>query len=698
MKKYDEMMNELSDKFNGCPELPESLSKESIIKKIKENNIKPEEKKTFSFKMEALAAAVAVIIVAAVVMAQGGNNLIDFQGTTHVTENQPEVAFNPENAVSVDVEGNSLPEGVYTFKDSESAKKHVLTAYKSDNYYYYFTDSKNQAAATTFAAVSQAVTAAPMAPGDTAHNTVGDGAVGSSSHTETNQQTVGVDEGDIIKNDGRYIYVAGNQFGYESRVKIIDTETMSLVYSSKNVTPDGIDSAVDEMYVDGNRLTVVYDYTQYDEKTKLVHCTTYVDVYDITDKVNPRKIMTKTQDGRFTSSRMIGDVLYTVSVYTVTGKDKEEAEKYALPLINGEEISGSCIFYFEEPSLLYSVITAIDTSDENAESTSIAILGGSEEIYCSENAVYCVWSGNRKASEGGRSITRITSFSIDGTAVKCKASGEVTGRYNNQYSFDEYKGYLRVATTHYDYKTYKNVSSIYVLDESLKVVGSCENLADDEQVKSVRFMGDRGYVVTFRQTDPLFSLDLSDPEKPVVTGELKLPGYSTYLHPLSENTLMGIGYGGDESNADMGKLKIALFDISDMTEPRLLDEYIIDSSSSQANYDPKALIHFAERSIIGIPVFTYNADSVYGVNSFAIITYSENKLSQVTGFVHDTTRHSEFFRGTCTGDKLYTVDSFKVIEHSLQSGEKVRECVITDEKEEINNKGIYATTVPPYIP
>ncbi len=698
MKKYDEMMNELEGKFNDCSEFPESLSKENIINKIKEKNIKPEEKKRFAFKMEALAAAVAVIIVAAVVMAQSGSGDIDIlDSSVNATENQVEVTFNPENAVSVDEKGNELPEGVYTFKDSESAKKHVLEIFNSLEYYSY--DIKyNGAVNVTAAATTVAAQAAPMADGnDTAQNIMSESAVGNSSgsYTETNQQTVGVAEGDIIKNDGRYIYVAANEYGYEPRIKIIDTETMSLVYSGKNENTKGDKIAVDEMYVNGNLLTVVYDYTKYDEKSKLVECTTYVDVYDITDRAAPTKIITKTQDGRFTSSRMIGNVLYTVSVYGVMGNSKEEAEKYALPRINGEEISGKCVFYYEEPSTRYTVVTAIDTSNKEAQSTSIAVLGSSEEVYCSESTIYCVapffYNGTERK-------TKITAFSLDGTSVTCKAKGEVTGTYNNNYSFDEYKGYLRVATTCYDYKSYKNVSSIYVLNDKLEVVGSCENIAHDEQVKSVRFMGDRGYVVTFRQTDPLFSLDLSDPENPLVKGELKLPGYSTYLHPLGENTLLGIGYGGDENNADMNKLKIALFDISDMTQPKLLDEYVIDSSSTQANYDPKALIHYAEKNIVGIPVFTFNADTSGSVKSFAIINYSENKLSQVTGFVHDSTKYGEFFRGTCTGDKLYTLDFMKVIEHSLQNGEKVRECIITDEKEEDMPSGLFATTSPYYMP
>lgn len=688
MKQYDEMMNKLKEKFTECPEIPEGLSRDSIVKAIKEKNIKPEPKKTFSFKAEVIAAVFAVIIVVAVVLAQGGfANIVHDSEIKLQNDAQAENELNPsvletedeqmqENAAEI------LPEGVYSFTDSENVKEHFLSLYRekgSFNVYVYdgmFYDAVTATAAAT-AAPGGASDMGTAMPDTTVNESV-------KEHGNTNVQVAGVDEGDIIKNDGKFIYIATGSATYESRLKIVNTQTMEVAYSGKIEVADTENVTVEEIYVNGDILTVVYDRSDYEDY--YYERTSHVDVYDISDRSKPKKVNSKSQDGSFVSSRMIGSVIYNISRHYVRGNSEQEVEKYALPMVDGKALDGCCVYHFDDDSTVYTVVTALDTANEKAESKSVAILGDVGEIYCSGKKLYTL-SG---IFEENQDKTVITSFSLDGTDVTCKAKGTVPGSFNNNYSFDEYNGYLRCATTNYDYTSYKNVSSIYVLNENLEIIGSAINIADDEQVKSVRFMGDKGYVVTFRQTDPLFSLDLSDPKNPKVMGELKLPGYSTYLHPLSDKLLLGIGYGGDEENADTNDLKIALFDISDMTNPKLLDDFIIECAHSEVNYEPKALINYAEKNIIGIPVtsYDYGVYETKTVKSFAILNYTDNEISQVTGFVHDTTGSSKLFRGTYIGEKLYTVDEYKIAEHSLSSGEKLRECPILTEDEKITQEEV----------
>ncbi|MBQ8502885.1 MAG: beta-propeller domain-containing protein [Clostridia bacterium] len=704
MKQYDEMMNELHEKFNEAPEMPESLSKESIVNKIKLSNTKPKEKKTFAFKSEALAAAVTIIIIGAIVIAQNGfgNSVTvkdDLYGQQEQATDITITTAAVQNRPATDTE---LPSGIYTFDGNESLKEHFLSLYheKGGLFGSYYTYDLTGGLAD---GVTMAVTQAPSA--FVSEEDSAEGFVVNKSSQEygtTNVQTEGVDEGDIIKNDGRYIYIISGSYKYESRLKIIDTQTMQLSYNGKIQTERNTQATVKEIYVNGDTLTVIYTSDgNNDTATETLDTVTYVDIYDISDRTDPKKITGISQDGYFRSSRMTGTVLYTLSTYYVIAENEEDVEKHAVPMINGKSLDGACVYHFDDDSATYTVITALDTSSRNGESTSLAVLGDLNDIYCSESTLYtlCTKLGTDPGDETIK--TEITSFSLNGLNIKCMAKGEVPGSFNNSYSFDEYNGYLRAATTRYDSTSYKDVSSIYVLDKDLKIVGSCENLGDDEQIKSVRFMGNKGYIVTFRQTDPLFSLDLSDPTNPKVTGELKLPGYSTYLHPLSDNCLLGIGYGGDEESADTNNLKIALFDISDMTKPVLLDDFIIECASSEVNYEPKALIHYKEKNIIGIPVTDYNNYGSAGLNavkSFAIISYTKNELSQITGFVHNTTGSTEFFRGTYIGDSLYTVDEFKVIEHSLSTGEKTRECPIMQEGEEKEAVTFETSTVPAVEP
>jgi|Deesub1362B_J571_1020462.scaffolds.fasta_scaffold00053_90 uncharacterized secreted protein with C-terminal beta-propeller domain len=155
--------------------------------------------------------------------------------------------------------------------------------------------------------------------------------------------------------------------------------------------------------------------------------------------------------------------------------------------------------------------------------------------------------------------TRIVKMSLD---LKPLAAGEIPGRLLNQFSLDEYQGYLRVATTIGD------TNDLYVLDADLKVVGSIKDFGQDERIYAVRFIGDRGYIVTFRQTDPFFVIDLSDPTKPEIKGELKIPGYSSYLHPISEHIILGVGKEGSE-------VKVSLFDVSSPEKPEEIDRYIL---------------------------------------------------------------------------------------------------------------------------
>ncbi|MCD6482254.1 MAG: beta-propeller domain-containing protein, partial [Candidatus Izimaplasma sp.] len=224
------------------------------------------------------------------------------------------------------------------------------------------------------------------------------------------------------------------------------------------------------------------------------------------------------------------------------------------------------------------------------------------------------------------SKTAIMKVSIGDGEVEYKETGTINGYVLNQFSMDEYDGYLRITTTEGWGKDTNN--RLYILDEDLVVVSKLEKLGKpNEQIKSTRFVGNYAYLVTFEQTDPFYVINLTDPTAPVVEGELLIPGFSTYLQPLGEDFMLGIGYG-DNSGGTQG-LKISIYDISDKSNPVVFDEIIFDYSehgwaSSTVTYNHKDLLVSLSKGIIALPFTTYNFnDDGYSYGS-GILVYNIN--------------------------------------------------------------------------
>jgi hypothetical protein len=201
--------------------------------------------------------------------------------------------------------------------------------------------------------------------------------------------------------------------------------------------------------------------------------------------------------------------------------------------------------------------------------------------------------------------TLIHQFALgDGTAANYVASGSVPGRLLNQFAMSEHNGDLRVATTTEGWNFgEQSESAVYVLrpnGESLDVIGSIGGLGKTETIRSVRFLGDTGYVVTFRQTDPLYVIDLTDPANPVLDGELKIPGYSAYLHPVGDGLLLGVGQDATETGQTLGT-QLSLFDVTDPTNPQQIDTLQI-GGSSEVEWDHKAFLYWPEDGTIVLPV------------------------------------------------------------------------------------------------
>ncbi len=406
----------------------------------------------------------------------------------------------------------------------------------------------------------------------------------------TNNQEKGVDEGDIIKTDGKYLYIANGDY---NSVSIIEAGKGNMTVASKIQL--GGEYAVKELYLSNGKLIIVGGHYSADMVGTVVQggiavydmaygsvytnqC--FVLVYDVSDPAKPKKINEYIQQGGFESTRMIGSRLYTISGYFVNLRDDDYRDNCIPEItVNGvnEKIPAGCISIVEDSQKSnYTVVTTLDLTKEG-EPTAEAILGGCTEIYASLDSLFTAETiYNYK---NGTNTTKIYRFEYTDTGVNFKCCGIVDGYINDQFSMSYDGKYFRIATTANRVENNENndeivswsnssiVNNLYILNDQMQPVGKVEDLAKGETIKSVRFVGNMAYVVTFRQTDPLFVIDLTDPENPTVKGELKIPGFSQYLHPIKDGLLVGVGRDGTD-DGENNNCKVSLFDVTNPYEPK----------------------------------------------------------------------------------------------------------------------------------
>lgn len=522
------------------------------------------------------------------------------------------------------------------------------------------------------------------AESDTAYSsgsaTGSSGSSRSDSYSETYKQVDGVDEADIIKTDGRYIYcVDGKEVvifsaeGEDSRkVAAVDAHSHKAATVDEAEPDDDFDYEkyyyddyyymISDIYVKDDRLIVLYQSTDYGDDN--YSSDTVAQVYDVSDIDNIALLDSISQTGYYISSRMIGDVLYTVSSYYPYG------ENYIPRCGNAsspDEIPADCIYAVEKPSReCFLVVSAYDTVDYSAQTQSKAIFGSAEDIYCNLDNLYIYSTDYHYGSIGDSDFysTNVTSQILkvnltDGLSFT--AYTEIDGYIDDQYALDEYGGNLRAATTSYT-DDGKDVNNLFVLDESLNVIGSVTGFAENESIKAVRYIGDTAYVITYERTDPLFIIDLSESSSPRILGEVEISGFSTMLVPVDEDTILGLGYYTQEEDyTDMEVqegFKLALFDVSDKSNPTVLDSMSFINYDSPVQYNPRALVYNPERGDYVIPLnyhyFSYGEyDNWYSEYSGGMLNFSveDGQIKVISQYKGDY----EFDVNRCVyvGDYIY---------------------------------------------
>ncbi len=528
------------------------------------------------------------------------------------------------------------------------------------------------------------------------------------SYTTTNVQVEGVDEPDIAKTDGTYIYAVS-----QNRVFLV------LAYppeQSRIVSTLNFNGTVDGIFVSEDRLAVVETGHVAKEGEQFYGPDTRLIIYDITDRAKPVTVKEISIPGSYINSRLTEGYIYAVIQQPAIQYPSEWNVKVTLPTIKAdgskETLPPSRVYYSpssKAPVDVYTIVIAVRIQDGTSNSVS-ALTGMGSTIYASFSNIYVAYPENpiifrqpllavpgsfAPSFWGGfGGNTTIFRFSISSGQVNVAASGTIPGGILNQFSMDEYDGYFRVATTSFrqEYNgNYVQVNNVYVLDQSLNIVGSLEGLASKESIYAVRFLGDRAYVVTFEKIDPLFAISLDNPTQPRLLDKLVMPGFSQYLHPIGNGYLIGIGKEAVE--AEQGDfawyqgLKLSLFHADDNGNLTEVAKLLIGDrgSDSPVLYDHRSFTYDPERTIMALPLMiamidkggfigtpppdTYGVPVWQGAYVFRVSSEGFELLGKVTHIPEgrNVDGNYELFvnRVTLIGDFVYTLSSTRLEVNSL---------------------------------
>lgn len=679
MNENDKKVKEMLER----EEIPQELEPENIKKMLEE---KAPQKKRSKIKMAtrvtAMAAACALVCGTAVYVGQKGDlfgkdrssNMASRDDDSHSVikgkksddnkhDNKKDHKEDPTEAPT-----ESLLNTANDYDDVYALLKRVGDKYSETTKQY---DSLPTGAVMEKADGEAAVNDEDNASGATQGSYGGKGG-DSNDHYETYNQEENVLESDIVKTDGEYIYRLSNNYDYDyyksennptinvARVEdgkfvsssMIEIEGEKRIEKIRTPETDVEDEQAENyscyvnpqgMYLYNDMLVVVVSISENYWSGDYYDNENTIEVLLYTTGLEPQFIGSYSQDGYYSDVRISPDgYLYLVSSFSSMLYDEvdsaDDIDDY-VPAWYGDDgekefISADCITIPDEepypnPCLTYTVVGSVDLNNntECVHTDTKAFAGYTGTVYCSADNMYttCGWEE-----------TEITRLALDEGIITPAASGKVDGYVNDQFAMSEYNGYFRIAVTdikeswvqnalydffYIDYSATSN--SLYVLDMDMNEVGNVKGYGRGESIKSVNFNGDMAYVVTYEQTDPLFSIDLTDPANPTIVNELKALGFSTYMQKWDDTHLLGFGIEADEDGMQTG-YKLTMYDNSDPTNVVPVGEYVIPYendmddnensytyNSSAAAYDRKALMIAPNKNVIGVPVKTYTYISSY---------------------------------------------------------------------------------------
>ncbi len=533
-----------------------------------------------------------------------------------------------------------------------------------------------------------------------------------SDYSTTNLREMGIDEGDVVKTDGQYIY----SYNMDGEARIVGADGTKLTLAAK-FSPEfsGDDSQLCDMYIregaEGKRLVFVgnvYDtqlqaadgeddalvdtgyYALYDSYRTTAVC------YDISDPEHPKQTGSFSVEGSYQSSRISGDQLYLFTWYH--GGD--------VPRIDKEKPKAADVYLPQSLAYQYTTFTmtsvALEPAAGQEQEAGQGQSAGQEQgsagtmqkidtkvIYSSAADVYVTADAiilQVQDYSGDREKTNLLRFSCEDGIFRPEGIGVVPGTIESSFSIDEdSEGNIRVATTSYGFSG--NTNGLYIFDRSMERIGKLTGIAKGEEIKSARFLDKMLYLVTFENHDPLFAIDLSDPRNPKMLGQLEIPGFSDYLHFWDDTHLLGIGYDTDEETSEQLGIKLSMFDISDPMELREESTIIIRATEIPKDEDKgwhmddvpglenyRSILMDPEKNLIGFAAHSdteyYESEQSEEVNAYYVYSYENGKFVQRLAQKIKDEELVQSARGLYIGQTFYYVNEAGILSFDMGKGKQ----------------------------
>ncbi len=660
-KKIGNELREEADKI----EVPDKLKPERIELMLREHT----EQKVKRWKpiYTAIAAACCAVIV--------GGTAVGVQLDKQSDSNY--IASSKEKTKSKNTEKAAEGTQIVSAKDYEEVYDYVKAQEDSQSV-------QARGGAATYSAEGASMDSSSekaVASSDTAAMQAVDSGVTASDYSDTNVREDGVGEGDIVKTDGKNLYTM-----YNNRIEIVNIEKQNMEQAATIRLEKNQD--IREIYIKDDQLIAIYTESYYGDETDSYsyRVVTTAEIYDVSNPDKPTSKGKVTQSGNYNTMRVSGDYVYLLSDFDASIVNGRDAIGEYVPSVQGKLVENSniCMPQYVRGDT-YTVVSSFLLKNPEEKVDSKAIFGCSGLVYVSKNNIY-VCESYYNSDDSDVTQTCIRKISYKDGILKAVGQTKIDGTLNDSFSLDEYEGNLRLVTTvssngdsgimplvlfgdsaDSEIAKQEDTNYLYILDEKLNELSKIEDIAKDEQVYSARFIGKTGYVVTYKQTDPLFSIDLSDPKNPQIIGELKIPGFSEYLHPYGDGLLLGIGMDVDDTGTTTNGVKLSMFDISNPEDVAEVQKYVMeDCYSTNVTYEYKAAMIDVEKNLIGFVA--------YGENTkYYIFSYDESGFQCL--FEREMTGYGNV-RGLYAREYFYLVSGNTVEKYELNGFKKVDDIVL----------------------
>ncbi len=700
-------------------EIPEALKPEQIEKQLQEQKAKQQQenqhlkpkksKKIIPWRrLGSMVAVLALVVCSGIYITVTRVDKNSGTGQTDsiaMTDTQQTVGEAGETEEAEHVDVASLGTMYHRASDYKEVYQTLLKGYQQNWI-------EGEMSAETSTATSEDKASGNAAKDESADMDLSEGSKeGGKDYSTTNLQMEGVDESDIAKIDGSYIYTVEDKY-----IVITDIRDGKLEEVTRFLPKDcGAADRVMEIYVDGDQLILVVqgyetslgesskagsdkensDKESSDEEIAVsdasedsAFCykmngksTTQIQVYSIVDRKNPEFEGRLIQDGYYNTSRKIGDVVYLFTQYHMTSDVTSYVEKKhgvedlkegngvsslaeaVIPKVNGEKVAASEIYLPESSGESGILVSSLDVNKPDKVLDSKLVISGYAQTYISKDALYLY-----EEDYDGAMITNIAKFALDEGRISGVAAAAVSGYVRDTFAINASDGYLRVLTT--DYSTEDEVNALYILDENMKLTGQLTGIAPGEEIYAARFMGNTGYFVTYRNTDPLFTVDLSDPAKPEIIGELKVTGFSEYLHFWDDTHLLGIGYESDENTGNIENIKLSMFNIENPGEVTEEAKLVLkDVDYSEALYDYKSVIISKDKNLIGLVCEDYSGSRTK--QTYQIYSYENGTFKKQAEIPGINGVNYENVRGMYSGNVFYLWINDNITSYDMTDGFKM---------------------------